>query len=312
LKFFKGKIAKFLKEKFMKLSFFIFLFLATGIYPILAAQITNREPLPDGYKICVWGDSGVDTDDQYRVAKALYNEGCDEMRVVGDIIYEKGLKDENDPQFMSKFYKPYKSIITEQKIPFYMIMGNHDYYGNPKAWLELAKMHSFIKLPSFYSAELAGDICFINLDTNDNFPEQVTWLKDTVNPMFKDKCKLSMVFGHHPYLSSGSHGNAGGKLKKFYDGNIVGKYDVFMTGHDHQLSDEGKVKNTTLLISGAAGKLRKVGEPIVWGVSKFGYLVVTIKRNNNSVTALYDFITLNKDGNGESAHSDSILSNGIR
>jgi len=297
----------------MKLLFLIFLsFLATSFAQTSSGKISNRETLPDGYKICVWGDSGVDTEDQFRVAKALYNEGCDEMRVVGDIIYENGLENEKDPQFMSKFYNPYKIIISEQKIPFYMIMGNHDYYGNPQAWLELAKKYSFIKLPSFYSAELAGDICLINLDTNDNFSEQAAWLKNTVNPMLKNKCKISMVFGHHPYLSSGSHGDAGGQLKKFYEANIIGKYDIFMTGHDHQLSDEGKVKDTTLLISGAAGKLRKIGEPIVWGVSKLGYLVVTIKRKNNSVNALYDFISLNKDGIGETAHSDSILSNGIR
>jgi len=277
-----------------------------------AEKITNRETLPDGYKICVWGDSGVATDEQYSVARALYNEGCDEMRVVGDIIYEKGLKDKNDPQFMSKFYNPYKSIITEQKIPFYMIMGNHDYYGNPAAWLDLAKDYSFIQFPSFYSAEIAGDICFINLDTNDNFPEQETWLKNKINPMVKGKCKISMAFGHHPFLSSGSHGNAMGKVKKFLVNNIIGKYDVYFAGHDHQLSDEGKAKETSLLISGAAGKLRNIKDPIVWGVSKLGYLVVTIKRINGDVAAHYDFITVNQNGIGEIAHSDSLSGQGIR
>lgn len=215
----------------MKLSFFILLnlfFLAASFGKTTLGQITNRELLPDGYKICVWGDSGMASEDQFKVAKALYNESCDEMRVVGDIIYDNGLENENDPQFMSKFYNPYKSIINEQKIPFYMIMGNHDYYGNPQAWINLAKLHSFIKFPSYFSAELAEDICLINLDTNDNLTEQETWLKNTVNPMFKNKCKISLVFGHHPYLSSGSHGNASGKLKKFLESNVTGKYDAYL------------------------------------------------------------------------------------
>ena len=44
---------------------------------------------------------------------------------LGDNIYNCGANSLDDPQFISKFEKPYK--IIPDKIKFYMILGNHDY-----------------------------------------------------------------------------------------------------------------------------------------------------------------------------------------
>ena len=44
---------------------------------------------------------------------------------LGDNIYPSGCKSIKDSQFKSKFEKPYSNLPN--KIPWYMILGNHDY-----------------------------------------------------------------------------------------------------------------------------------------------------------------------------------------
>ena len=80
------------------------------------------------------GDMGSGDPEQYRVGERMY-EKIKELNKkdvfvcgLGDNIYERGWESIDDPQFISKFEKPYEKISNDVK--FYMCLGNHDYGHN--------------------------------------------------------------------------------------------------------------------------------------------------------------------------------------
>ena len=81
-----------------------------------------------------------------------------------------------------------------------------------------------------------------------------------------------IAFGHHPYLSNGQHGNAGqydnvvidgligsgSGLKEFFEEYVLGRFDIFIAGHDHNLQDLGNVDGTELIVSGSGASGREL------------------------------------------------------
>jgi len=263
-------------------------------------ELMEHGPLPHGAKICIIGDTGMGNSGQWYVGKALAGEGCHHVRVLGDVIYPNGLEDSLDPQFQDKFYLPYKDLL-EGGVPFYMIMGNHDFRGDPSAWLELAQEHETIIFPNYFYAETWGDLCITSLETDvPSNAVQEYWARNIPETLKEKGCRISIAMAHHPLVSVGKHGNAKGKLKEFIENLIIGKYDLYITGHDHQLSDEGSIEGTQLLISGGGGgKLRKLKyevKPGNFGLKAYGYLVLEIIRDaEGNPTVHYVFKKVKKN-----------------
>ena len=261
------------------------------------SPLLNFERMEDGYKICVIGDGGTGDENQYRVAQALSQENCDQVRYTGDVIYESGLKNPDDPQFMSKFYKPYQQML-EQGIPFFLMMGNHDFKGEPKAWIEIAKRYDNIYFQNFWYAEKWDDVCFLTIEPSlYAIFGQERWIK-SIKKQTPD-CKLTISGSHYPYKSVGKHGDANFIHKRFLKKHVLGKTDVYLAGHDHNLSDEGVYNNTRLLVSGAAGKLRPLArqpDPGNFAISAYGWINLIIKRDGEKVWAEYEFRVIPEEG----------------
>ena len=99
--------------------------------------------------------------------------------------------------------------------------------------------------------------------------EQLRWLK---RGLASSPAQFKITFAHHPYLSNGSHGNAGAfeglpnqllpvasgqRYKDFLEEAMCDASDVFMNGHDHDLEWLAAVPacgRTEFLLSGAGGK----------------------------------------------------------
>lgn len=258
---------------------------------------------PD-YKVCIIGDPGTGYAAQYRVAKAIAKEKCDQIRVVGDLIYELGLLGVDDPRLKMQFYRPnYRLFHRKHKPEFFMALGNHDYFGRADAWIEVAKQDKQVNFPSRYYSDSWGDICFFTLDTTpihkekDSLEGQVEWLKNSMLNQ-QQTCKFSIALGHHTYRSVGKHGNAEGMVKQVLEETVIGKVDLYVAGHDHNLSDEGLVEDTHLLVSGSAGKRRRLYSDVAagnWALSANGYTVLTFHRNGDgSIRGHYRFTKINK------------------
>jgi hypothetical protein len=214
--------------------------------------------------ICVIGDAGHGTVSQKEIGDELVNEKCEHVYYVGDIIYQRGLKNENDPQFMTHFFNPYKKLIDAPFFKgFHIILGNHDYKGDKEVFKKLAKSHAFILENDLFYGEQYDDLCFFIFDTtpfawnlhNHEQVNQPLWFQEQKKNL-KNQCKGAIAFTHHPYISSGFHGDSYGNLKKFHEDNIIGTFDILFSGHDHHLSDEGAYQETKLFISGAGDENR--------------------------------------------------------
>ena len=84
---------------------------------------------PEPVRFVVMGDVGEGNASQYKVAEAIEakcaQDGCDFVVLLGDNIYDNGVSSVEDQQWEDKFEAPYRRL----DMPFYPVLGNHDYGG---------------------------------------------------------------------------------------------------------------------------------------------------------------------------------------
>ena len=221
----------------------------------------------------VLGDQGEGNAAQSEVAAVMQGlcetEGCDFAVLLGDNFYESGVESVTDPQWDTKFETPYADL----DIPFFAVLGNHDYGGNLFGIEQGGLGNEFDKGPievmytdhsdkwEMYGTHYTfrfGPVGFIMLDTNSilwddtSNGDQDTW----ITTAFAEVAGSEWVFsaGHHPYRSQGRHGNAGTyesievggvevplpvpimdgrEVKRFFEAHICGAVDMSFSGHDH-------------------------------------------------------------------------------
>ena len=244
---------------------------------------------------CFVGDAGEVNAIQSVVVSALTNSECTTLWHLGAIT-QLGVRSINDPELYESFLNPFKPFL-DTGIPFYLAVGNHDYKGDPKVYLEVAKQYPSIHHPNNFYTKKFGELCFFILDTTifdklyyfHKRGSQIRWLKEEVDRL-KNQCKFSIALAHHPLFSSGDRDRANPQLAIFLENYVFGTFDIYVTGHNHVLADEGDHKKTSQLIS-ATGALPG-GSPIKVQSGKFnietpGYLKMVITNN----TARYSFIS---------------------
>ncbi len=281
---------------------------------LLLLIITVRPIVSDESSIyCFVGDAGEVNPTQAMVVNSLANSDCSLVWHLGDIT-QLGVQSMDDPELQESFLKPFKPFL-ETEIPFYLTVGNHDYKGDPSVYLEVAKNYPSIFHPSNFYTKRFGELCFFALDTTifDKLyyfykrGSQIRWLKEEVERL-QDQCNFSIAVAHHPLFSSGDRDRANPQLAIFLENYVFGTFDIYITGHNHVLADEGDHKKTRQLIS-ATGALPG-GSPQETDLGKFnietpGYLRMTVKKN----TARYEFIDAEQD---EVVWSNIKIGSGLR
>jgi hypothetical protein len=227
------------------------------------------------------GDTGKGNDGQRAVAKAMAEtcrlRGCDFVVLLGDNFYESGASSPTDPIFKERF----EDVYVGMPMPFWAVLGNHDYgarglgseFSKPDNQIAYASTSSRFKMPARYFHFVAGPVEFFALDTNAQMYKRdgqqkadvAAWIAASTAPW-----KISL--GHHPYLSNGSHGNAGkyedkswlpvlsgGGVKSFAEQVVCGKVDIALSGHDHnQQWLEDTCDGTELIVSGAGAEGKEI------------------------------------------------------
>jgi hypothetical protein len=275
-------------------------------------EVLINAPITLDDVICVTGDVGMGNDQQQSVSHAMEEYGCTQVRIVGDVVYPSGIKSVNDTAFFDKFYNPYQNLMFYE-VPFYITLGNHDYREEPSAWHDVNKKYKNIIFPNYFYAEKWGDICILSIDTNLAYrKEQLDWLSLTEEKL-KGECSFSIGFGHHPLYSDGKHGNGKFFVKNLLEKYVKGKLDLYVSGHDHNLSDEGLHQGTHFLVSGAGATLRPVKkESAVFAASKYGFVAITINKLVNQTIAEFKFIVVKKDSTFVIDHQGVVVGHGIR
>lgn len=269
------------------------------------------EPGPsDPIRFIVFGDGGTGLEPQKKVARVVRDvceeRGCQFALYMGDNIYETGVANEDDALFQTNFEDAY----VELDFPFYVVLGNHDYGGSvlgiggglnapgtiidARAQAQLAYTMKSDKweMPASYYTFRKGPVAFFGLDTNSvvvelfrPLTEQQAWLDAE---MAKSDAPWKIVFGHHPYISNGEHGNAGdykgpigfefhtgAPFKDLIDESVCGNAQLYMSGHDHH-REWLDACGTSFIVSGAASKLdppHDRGSPSRWSdATKLGFM----------------------------------------
>lgn len=229
--------------------FIIFVFLPLPVpmpkYTMENVSVGTNEVL----RFIALGDTGSGDMNQTAVAEGMrrvcHVHGCDCVILLGDNIYDKGPKSVDDPQWLSKFERPYAHLA----LPFFAVGGNHDnslVMGGDGANMSRGDIQvqysasnltrKFVMPHRYYSFSLPQNgqqgeaplVDFFALETNtmvwnqnDTVFDYVTFNKQQ-QKYFQKKTKDSkglwkFAFGHHPIFANGRHGNAGmfqGQMKK--------------------------------------------------------------------------------------------------
>ena len=291
----------------MRIIFLKYLFLLSFLF-LSKLLLSEEENI-----YCFVGDAGEVNPTQSMVVNALANSDCSIVWHLGDIT-QLGVQSIDDPELKESFLIPFKPFI-DTNIPFYLTVGNHDYKGDPNVYLEVAKRYPSIFHPSNFYSKRFEELCFFALDTTifDKLyyfykrGNQIRWLKEEMERM-KDECNFSIAVAHHPLFSSGDRDRANPQLAIFLENYVFGSFDIYITGHNHVLADEGDHKETRQLIS-ATGALPG-GSPSTTSSGKFnietpGYLRMTVEGN----IATYEFMSAEKK---ETLWSNIKIGTGIR
>jgi len=253
-----------------------------------------ESPACSGVKIVATGDTGEGNPDQYAVGLAMDARcaaaggwGCTAAILTGDNFYDDGVDSVDDPQWDSKFELPYG--LPALAIPFYPVLGNHDYgptsTGNPFAQIG----YSFLPigpgagqrasdrwtLPEPYYDVVLGDdlVHLFLLDTQSVFPHPSisAQLDDMQTRVAASTAVWKIAVGHHPRFTSGEHQLDNVLLNELTELlNPPGMFalqqdvycgtDLYLSGHDHdrEFIDRGQdpdCPDTYFAISGAGSKL---------------------------------------------------------
>lgn len=236
------------------------------------------EPEEVAYTLLVFGDSGTGGRDQYIVgagmAKACKKYECDAAFILGDVVYDNGLKRVNHRKARTHIEKPYRKLDMK----FYMGLGNHDHrWDRGPVLVDFGKAHKKFKMYGRHYV-VPNQPDFVNiymLDTTKMDKKQAARVKRKMC----NKKGWKIVMGHHPPYSSGKHGE-NRKLKKYLV-PVMKKCGIQfgMFGHDHNLEylfDD----SIHYVISGAAAKLRPLRKKrhkySEWAVSQLGFNTLTL------------------------------------
>ncbi len=273
-----------------------------------------REPLrgphpPEQLRFLVLGDAGEGNLSQHTIgasmaalcaAKTDAAPGCDFALYLGDNFYQVGVEDVHDPQFEAKFERPYAAL----DLPFYVVMGNHDYGSGSLDTSKVAHQIAYTRrstrwtMPARTYHFAAAHAHFIALDTNAAMLRDV-W-GDTGQEVFLDEAlreaagaTWKIAFGHHPYRSNGPHGNAGSYegqdwvpiangagVQALFESKLCGQIDLYLAGHDHSRQWLPPSCGVSLAISGAGAKSTSIvdrGNAPTFAEASPGFLWISIE-----------------------------------
>jgi tartrate-resistant acid phosphatase type 5 len=214
-----------------------------------------------GIRILVFGDSGTGDKTQNKVTAAMESfcarNECDFGLMMGDNIHPIGVSSPDDPQLVEKIDKPYAVL----GLPIFAILGEHDWGRNGlmynwKAQIAHGRTSPFWHMPSDVYSVTFEDLKIFALNTN-AIPickEQVDWLKSELE---KSKARWNIVIGHKPINAYGEHGDIEFMIKDVLP-ILCGKADIYIAAHEHNEQVLRADCGLPLVISGSAGKLRRV------------------------------------------------------
>jgi tartrate-resistant acid phosphatase type 5 len=225
-----------------------------------------------------WGRRGER--DQMEVAeqmgKAAKNINAKFVIAVGDNFYESGVAGVEDKHWKQSFENVYTAPSLQ--VPWYAILGNHDYHADCDAQIAYSQLSSRWNMVARYYMQcyqIDKDVTadFFYLDTTpmvriyynryfeeptyanvskENVKAQLAWFKQALS---NSKAKWKIVFAHHPIYSGGEHGDTAELIENILPLLREHGVQAYFNGHDHDLQHL-KAGDVNLFCSGAGSQHR--------------------------------------------------------
>jgi hypothetical protein len=292
------------------------------------ATIVDDDP-PQVVRFVTMGATGKGNQAQLDIAEAIAAkcaaEGCDFVQGLGNNIYDSGASSVDDAAFDTRFQTPYAGVA----LPFWMILGNHD-YGGGGAGYELNKAQVQVdytaeqtkwKMPAHYYRHREEHVEFFALDTTMQMfgastdaahQAALTQQRATVaNWLATSTATWKIAVGLHSYRSNGNHGNAGAyeqlpfipitngqSIEDFMEDIVCGKADLSLSAHDHTLQwlkQDADCLGTELVVAGTGSSTTALEDenrnPAWFQQATLGFAYVVVEDR----TLTLEFVGVNGD-----------------
>jgi len=236
----------------------------------------------------------------------------------GDSFYEEGLLSPTETQVKTSWVDVYTNetrLPYLSKLPWFGVLGNHDYRGDALALPALSQIYPQWIMPArWYDRVIAigprASVHLVFIDTSpfiaayrllrgytdapngiqtqwSLIPAQLAWLNDTLRA---SNATVKIVVGHHPIFSSGFSSLELGTFMRTNLTPLFEQYNVlaYLSGHEHNLQAHVPKDNprTSYFISGAGSKIAGFFTKPDDGFQFYfddtsGFLVVTVSIPDN-------------------------------
>nr|CAB3219776.1 tartrate-resistant acid phosphatase type 5-like [Phallusia mammillata] len=208
-----------------------------------------------------------------RIITTSNEEKSQMLFALGDNFYYNGVTDENDPRFQQTF----ESVFNDaefNKVPWFVLAGNHDHYGNVTGQIAYTKRSSRWVFPDlWYTIEVeypTVNVTFVMIDTvtlcgntdhdkwgsqpdgkvvDHHVESQLQYIEEKLQ---NSRSHYLLVAGHFPVYSVAEHGPTQCLIDKLKP--LLEKYNVnaYFSGHDHNLQHIRETNSTVnYFVSGA-------------------------------------------------------------
>jgi tartrate-resistant acid phosphatase type 5 len=274
-----------------------------------------------------WGRRGEEDQQEVstQMGRTAHDIGAHFVISVGDNFYEDGVASVNDVQWHESFEDVYTAPSLQ--VPWYVILGNHDYHGNCDAQIEYSKKSPRWRMPARYfqqSHKLDNNTTadFFYIDTSpmlriyhnpffeenthaqvatQKVPEQLAWLQAA---LAASKAQWKIVIGHHPIYSGGGHGDTHELIEHILP--LLQKHgaQAYFSGHDHDLQHL-MAGDINLFVSGAGSQVRPTRKTIhtKFGKSSSGITAVSLGADAMDIRMI--------DNNGSLLYTTRVLRNSV-
>lgn len=196
-----------------------------------------------------WGRGG--TLAQKQMAATFKRMKPDFVVSTGDNFYPAGIESSSDIRSFAW------AQTYDAEVPWYLCLGNHDYYGNASAQLQLTHIYENWNMPLRYFSKRFGDLEMWFIDTTpmldknpvfrynehawmdietqrEKISEQYSWLEIG---LMSSSASRKIIVGHHPLWTFGEHVDESNHDMLEHLERFMRQYNVesYICGHDHNL-----------------------------------------------------------------------------
>ncbi len=261
-----------------------------------------------------WGRNGEDNQKEVAAEMGIVAKKFKPDFIVstGDNIYPNGVRSTMDHSWIASFENIYTAHSLQTD--WYVVLGNHDYGGDPQAEIDYTKVDRRWNMPARYYSKIfyIGDdstqgVLLVFIDTTPLLSEyygngkthvegqdtagQRIWLEKTLKEA-PPNIKWKFVFGHHPVYTGGGRMKSPEtvEMKNLFK-PIFEKYHVnaYICGHDHNLQYIKPPGFTTYFVSGAGSELSKTiihPEGGIYAKAENGFMNFSVYENKLQFTIL--------------------------